>query len=257
MRRCAMPLGRRSGRRSARAVEGPAACPRRHERGVALFAALAVMALVSALVLGLVLTTSLEPLASASFETTRAAQLAAEAGLGVAAHELGAVGDWNLVLGGAVVSAILDQSAVSVELPDGSRAGLPEITSLATCGHASACSEAEAAAFTADRPWGPNNPRWRVFGHARLDRLLSAEPGLPPIEVVVWTGDDPAELDGDPSRDAPPGPAGEWRPGACTVAIRAEAFAPRQGHATVLGTLTRPGAGCGMGARLASWHRLD
>jgi len=257
MWRCAMPFGRRSGGGPARVVEVPAACRRRHERGVALFAALVVMAFVSALVLGLVLTTSLEPLASASFETSRAAQLAAEAGLGVAAHELGAVGDWNLVLGGAVVSAVLEQSAVSVELPDGSRAGLPELTSLATCGHASACSEAEAAAFTADRPWGPNNPRWRVFGHARLDQLLATAQGLPPVEVVVWTGDDPSELDGDPFRDAPPGPAGEWLPGACTVAIRAEAFAPRQGHATVLATLTRPGAGCGTGARLASWHRLD
>ncbi|HOQ59934.1 MAG TPA: hypothetical protein PKZ08_04885, partial [Vicinamibacterales bacterium] len=58
------PAGRRRGGR----------CGLREERGVALVAALAVMALVAAIGLGLALTTSLEPLAAASYETSWSAR---------------------------------------------------------------------------------------------------------------------------------------------------------------------------------------
>ncbi len=238
------PAGRRRGGR----------CGLRGERGVALVAALAVMALVAAIGLGLALTTSLEPLAAASYETSWSARLAAEAGLAAAAHELGAAGDWNAVLGGELASGVLGRAAVSVELPDGSRAGLQDLTNLATCGHAAACTDPEAAAFAVGRPWGPNNPRWRVFGSARLDQVIEAGAGLPPIDIVVWTADDPAEADGDPLHDTPPGSTGPRPPGACTVAVRAEAFAPRLGHAAVVGVVTRPGPACRPGARLAAWH---
>lgn len=229
------------------------------DRGVALPAALIVLAVVSAMGMGLALTSSLEPTAAANFEAGRAARLAAEAGVSVAAHELAGLSDWNAVLSGLTVSAVLNHGPVEVDLPDGTRAGLDALTARATCGRPGACVEADRRAFSAARPWGPNNPSWRVFGHSRLDLLVPGGGGLPPIVIVVWAGDDPAELDGDPFADSGVGPGGERRPGGCVLAVRAEAFGPRFSHAAVLATVARrePGPGCGQGARLVSLRGLN
>lgn len=225
-------------------------------RGIALVAALVVMALVSAIGLGLVITTNLEPLAAANYESSWAAFFAAESGIALAAHEL-AVADWNLVLAGQLGSSLLDPSGGLLDLPDGSRSSVVELTNLATCGHAGPCAEAEAAAFTLERPWGPNNPRWRVFGHGRIDRLIPTSAGVPAIEVVVWVGDDPADSDEDPLRDSGVGPWGDRRPGGCVVALRAEAFGSRSAHRTIVATVARPDPGCGPGIRLVSWRELN
>ena len=230
---------------------------RRGDRGAALLAALVVMAIVSAMGLGLVLTTGLEPLAAANYEANRSVRLAAEAGVAVAVHELAGLVDWNLVLAGRVGSAALEGGDIDVDLPDGSRAGLGELTARATCGRPAACSDSERSAFAAARPWGPNNPQWKVFGHGRLDRLIPQGEGLPPIVVVVWVADDPADADGDPASDSGVGPAGEWRPGGCVVAVRAEAFGPRFARRALLATVARPGPGCGPGARLVSLRDLS
>lgn len=227
------------------------------DRGVALLTALIVMAIVAAMGLGLALTTSLEPLAAANYESGRSARLAAEAGIGVALHELAGIADWNLALAGMVHSAVLEQGDTTVDLPDGSSAGLGELTARANCGRPGACTESERTAFTAARPWGPNNPLWRVFGHSRLDQLVPDGAGLPPAVVVVWVSDDPAELDGDPLTDSGTGPAGEWRPGGCVLAVRAEAFGPRFAHHTVVAMAARPSPGCGPGARLVSLRGLN
>jgi hypothetical protein len=230
---------------------------RRKERGIALLAALIVMAIVAAMGLGLALSMSLEPLAAANYEANRSARLAAEAGIAIAVHELAGIGDWNLALDGAVVSAVLEHGGIEVDLPDGSQAGLGNLTARATCGRPDACSDADRSAITAARPWGPNNPLWRVFGHGRLDRLVPDGGGLPPAVVVVWVADDPAELDGDPARDSGVGPDGEWRPGGCVLAVRAEAFGPRFAHRTLVATVARPAPGCATGARLVSLRGLN
>ena len=227
------------------------------DRGVALLSALIVMAIVAAIGLGLALTTSLEPLAAANYESGRSARLAAEAGVAVALHELAGIDDWNLALAGLVHSSVLEQGDTIVDLPDGSRAGLTELTARANCGRPGACTESERTVFTAARPWGPNNPLWRVFGHGRLDHLVPDGAGLPPAVVVVWVSDDPAEVDGDPLTDSGTGPLGEWRPGGCVLAVRAEAFGPRFAHFTVVATAARPSPGCGPGARLVSLRGLN
>jgi len=236
---------------------GTGSVGRRGERGAALLAALIVMAIVSAMGLGLALTTSLEPLAAANYEANRSVRLAAEAGVAIAVHELASFVDWNLVLAGGVGSAALEHGDINVGLPDGSRAGLEELTARATCGHPRACADGERVAFTVARPWGPNNPQWRVFGHGRLDRLVPMGGGLPPTVVVVWIADDPADVDGDPLTDSGVGPGGEWRSGGCVLAVRAEAFGPRFAHRAVLATVARPGPDCGPGARLVSLRDLS
>jgi hypothetical protein len=215
------------------------------------------MAIVSAMGLGLALTTSLEPLAAASFEAGRSARLAAEAGVAIAVHELAGIADWNVALAGQAWSVALEQGDIEVDLPDGSRAGLEDLTARATCGRLGACSDSQRTAFTAARPWGPDNPRWTVFGHGRLDRLVPQGAGLPPIVVVVWVADDPADADGDPLADSGVGPGGERRPGGCVVAVRAEAFGPRFAHRAVVATVARPAPGCGPGARVVSLRDLS
>ena len=227
------------------------------DRGIALLAALIVMAIVAAMGLGLALTTSLEPLAAANYEANCSVHLAAEAGVAIAVHELGGMADWNLALAGLATSVVLEQGDMTVELPDGSRAGLDELTARANCGRAGACTAIERTAFTAPRPWGPNNPLWRVFGHGRLDRLVPDGAGLPPTVVVVWISDDPAEVDADPLVDSGMGPGGGWRPGGCVLAVRAEAFGPRFAHHTVVATTARPSPDCGPGARLVSLRGLN
>jgi hypothetical protein len=228
------------------------------DRGVALVAVLVVMAIVAAMGLGLVLTTSLEPLAAANYEASRSARLAAEAGVAIAAHELAGVSDWNAVLSGFVRSAMLEHGPLEVELPDGTLGDLDGLTARATCGRPGPCSDGDRVTFTAARPWGPNNPRWQVFGHGRLDRLVPLGAGLPPVVVVVWVADDPAEVDGDPARDSGVGPSGERRPGGCVLAVRSEAFGPRSAHWAAVATVARPEPACGpAGARLVSLRVLN
>jgi hypothetical protein len=224
----------------------------RGESGVALLVAMMVMTIVSVLGLGLLLTTSLEPVTAANYESSIAALYAAEAGVAVAAHELGGMTDWDPVLAGRTKSAVLDPPAGSIPAPDGAMVAVGALTNLANCGHESACSEAEMTALTPERPWGPNNPRWQPFGRLRLDRMAPGPPGSAAPEVVVWVGDDPAEIDGDPFTDSRPDAAG-MRPGSCIVFIRAEALSPRSGHRTVTATVGRADGRCGTGARLFSW----
>jgi hypothetical protein len=226
------------------------------DRGVALLAVLVVMAIVAAIGLGLALTTSLEPLAAANYEASRSARLAAEAGIAIAVHELAGVADWNAALSGLVPSAMLERGPLEVELPDGSVGDLDGLTARATCGRPSPCSDNDRVDLTVARPWGPNNPRWQVFGHSRLDRLVPLGAGLPPVVVVVWVADDPAEGDGDPGTDSGVGPAGERRPGGCILAVRSEAYGPRSAHWASVATVARPDPACGPGARLVSLRGL-
>ena len=227
------------------------------DSGVALLTALIVMAIVAAMGLGLALTTNLEPLAAANYEANRSAHLAAEAGVAIAVHELAGLADWDLALAGLVTSSVLEQGYTTVDLPDGSHATLDELTARANCGSAGACTESERTAFTSARPWGPDNPLWRVFGHARLDQLVPDGAGLPPAIVVVWVSDDPAELDANPLADSGIGPSGERRPGGCVLAVRAEAFGPRFAHRTLVATVARPAPACSPGARLVSLRALN
>lgn len=226
------------------------------QSGAALVAALAILMLVSVIGLGLVLTTSLEPAIASANEASLSSAYAAEAGLAIAIHELSGIADWNLVLSGQVRSAILQSSAdLRLPLPDGRQADAGSLTNLANCGHAAPCTNAELDAFTTDRPWGPNNPRWQVFGHGRLDQLVPGDSTPPPCEAVVWVGDDPAELDGDPLRDSQPAPDGTRRPGAGVIVLRAEGFGIRAAHRVVTVTVSRSPAG-GRPPLVVAWREV-
>ena len=210
-------------------------------RGSALMVAVVLLMLVSAIGLGLVLTTSLEPAMAAASESSLVALYGAEAGVTAAAAELSGIADWEGVLTGMRRSSVLDGNPnARLALPDGTAADLRALTNMLTCGHVEACTGGEMDAFTTDRPWGPNNPRWQLFGAARLDGLLAGVTGIAPCAIVVWVADDPAETDGNPLRDRGLLPNGSPGPGSGLLLVRADGFAARSARRTVLATVARP-----------------
>jgi hypothetical protein len=108
---------------------------------------------------------------------------------------------------------------------------LDELRSLLDCQRLTPCTHAEVAAVTAARPWGADNPRWRLFRYGPWEMTTQAPSSF---YVVVLVADDSAERDGDPGRDSPDG-----SPGAGRIRARAEAFGPAGAHAAVEALLER------------------
>jgi len=221
---------------------------RRHDRGLALIVVLLAMVLLSALGVALVLATSAETRIAANFRNAQETLYAAEAAADRALDDLALVADWSALLGGGVLSSFVDGSPGGVrQLDDGTLVNLAEVVTLANCQRTVACSNADMDAVTDDRPWGPNNPRWTLFGFGPLRALLPAGARPTSQYVVVMAGDDPGEADNDPSRDGVAGTSG-----AGIVALRAEAFGLGGAHKVVELTVIR-GASA---VRVLSWREL-
>jgi hypothetical protein len=56
-------------------------------------------------------------------------------------------------------------------------------------------------AYTDDRPWGPNNPRWQLFAYGSMRDMLPTDTINSDTYVIVWIADDPSECDDNPLRD--------------------------------------------------------
>lgn len=222
----------------------------RQERGVssvegsALMIVLASLLLLSAIGLGLVLQAMAETLSSGNGRRAGGVMYAAEAGIERVLPDLFAAPDWDAALDGSLRSRFTDgPPSGSRRLADGRSISLDEIVNRANCGRPAACSTAAMDAVTESRPWGPNNPRWRLFGHAPLASLM-ADAALPPDEyVVVLVADDPAENDANPLRDG----RGSPNPGAGLLTVRAEAFGGDRAHRVIEATIARgtPGTQAG------------
>jgi hypothetical protein len=201
----------------------------------------------------LVLTTTTETMVAANFRNAQDGVYAAEAALGLAVAELGAVPDWTLVLDGSSRSVFVDGSSFGpATLADGSPLDLAGIVHMLNCRRTTDCSASSLVANTAQRPWGANNPVWRLYAYGRLSSLLPA-PGLTSAQyVVVMVADDPSENDGDPLRDS----ASESAPGAGVLLVRAEAFGPRGSRQVLEATVARPPPGAPAAIQTLSWRLL-
>ena len=218
----------------------------RNEKGAALVVALMVMLLMAALGAALVLTSSTDTLIADGFRTAEEGLAAADAAAGRARHDLSTVADWSALLGGAALSTFVDGDPTGTRtLADGTLIDLAKIVSLANCQKSTPCSTAEMDEATPDRPWGANNPRWRLFAYGSLNELFPTSQFVSPFYVVVMLGDDPAENDADPLQDG----QGPDNPGSGLLLLRAEAFGPQGAHRAVELTLART-------VRIAAWREL-
>ena len=230
----------------------------RRERGAALVLVVLTMSALAAIGLGLVMSASLERLAMANVEDAVHLVNAADAALELTVAELDAAADWNEVLSGARRSSRVDGPPGPRVVPGGAELDLAVRTHELTCGRPSACTDAQVAAFASERPWGANNPRWRLFLH----EMLAAGAGLPrrapPVYVIAWIGDDGGEVDGDPTRDG----AGPGEEGRYIVRARAEVYGPGGSRRTVEAELARvcqPAGGalqCLPGVRVSAWRAV-
>jgi hypothetical protein len=182
------------------------------DRGVALIIVLLVMLSLSALAMSLALLSSTESRVTAAFRDGLAAQYGAEAALERVLTDLAGERDLTLVLAGSVTSTFTDGPPGVRRLPDGTFVELHTLTNMMNCGRIT-CQDAELDGIREDRPWGRNNPRWRLYGHGPL-------PGDSQVYVVVWVADDPSETDSDPLTDG----GGEENPGRGRLSLTAHGF---------------------------------
>jgi hypothetical protein len=210
----------------------------RGERGVAMIIAILAMLLMSALGTALVLTTSTETSIAGNFRNSSEALYAADAGLERAMEDVLTVPDWNKLLDGSTQSAFVDGTpSGSRTLQDGSTIDLAQAMNMANCQKVTTCSETDMNDSTnRERPWGVNNPRWKLYAYANLKDMLPVSDTInSPYYVIVMVADDPSENDGDPSKDG----ASATNPGSGVIAMRAEAFGPRGAHKVLEMTLAR------------------
>ena len=193
-----------------------------------LVIALMSLVLLSAIGGSLAIVMSTDQRAAANFAASREALYAADGALQIGAQELSTIADWNALLSSGALSVFVDgPPSGSRQLGDGTTVDLAQATN---------------AANSEPRPWGANNPAWRLFAFGWLG---------PRTYVIVWVGDDFAENDGDPSIDG----GGLANPGAGILALRAEAFGVGGSH-RVLETTVERDADEGPGVRVLSWHEL-
>lgn len=195
-----------------------------------LVIALMSLVLLSAVGTSLAVVMSTELRATANYATSRETMYAADGALQIAAHELLAVADVNVLLSGGTLSAFADGPASgSRQLGDGSELDLV---------HATAVANAE------PRPWGANNPVWRLFAFGWLG---------PRTYVIAWAADDAAENDGNPAVDGD----SATNPGAGILTLRAEAFGVGGAHKVLEATVRREIDAVGAPRiQLLSWQEI-
>ena len=227
------------------------------QAGVALVMVLLTMGLLSATALGLVLSSTVTRLTGANYDESIMLANASESALELAARELALVSDWDNVLLGTQASTLVDGAPGMRSVAPGVAIDLVSLTNQLTCGLAALCTDAQVRTTTRERPWGANNPRWRLFLHQPLP-LLSMPSATPAIYTVVWLGDDAAEADGDPLTDG----AGSAREGRYIMRARAESFGARGGRHSIEAELTRvcrddgEAERCAPGIRVRSWRTV-
>jgi Tfp pilus assembly protein PilX len=177
---------------------------RRDERGVALVVALLGMLLLSALGVGLMMTTMTETMIATNYRDGGEALYAADAAVERVMQDLLTIPDWNRLLAAnnAQTSFIDGAAPGNRVLPDGSTFNLVSATNMLNCGKTGACTDAEMNTWTAERPWSTNNPRWRLIAYSPIADMIETGTILSHMYVAVWIADDQAETDGDPTTDA-------------------------------------------------------
>jgi hypothetical protein len=145
-------------------------------------------------------------------------------------QDLLTVPDWNKVLDGTTTSAFIDGPPSGTrDVPGGMKLDLTEATNMLVCGKTTTCSDAEIVLNTDERPWGSNNPRWKLYAYGELNEMIPTETINSSMYVVVWAADDPAENDNNPLKDGGTpvaDPEGLGNPGKGVMMLLAHAYGP-------------------------------
>ncbi len=223
---------------------------RNTETGMALIVCTLAMLLLMALGAALVLATSTETLIAGNFRTAHEGRYAAAAALERAIADLPAVPDWSLILDGRAQSGFVDGPPRGVRtLADGRALDLTQIVNLANCGRVTVCTDGQMDGVTIERPWGANNPRWRLYAYGPLGALLAPGVITSLQYVLVLVADDQAETDGNPLVDG----SDQRNPGSGVVVLRGESFGPKGAHRGFEATVAR---GL-LATRVVSWRDLS
>jgi hypothetical protein len=228
----------------------------KNECGIALIMVILFTAFLSAMGLGVLLAVFMDRLATGNMNGSVALLYAADAGIELAARDLAQEPDWDGVLSGRTQASFTEGAPGGVrELPGGGSIDLTAATNMLNCHKLSNCTLAQLNANSRERPWGINNPVWRLYAYGpigQLAPLLRPTPGY----LVVWVADDGRELDGDPGSDAADEESGHG-----IVRVHSETFAAGGSRRTIEAELTRACRGEGAGAclpgiRVQSWQEL-
>jgi Tfp pilus assembly protein PilX len=221
---------------------------------MALIVALLATLVLSAVGLSLMVMASTELLIAGNYRDGVEAFHAAEAALERSIPELAASPDWAAVLAGtagvrSAAPSSFSDAVLSAVLADGRTLDLARLTNLLNCPHvfppsATPCTAAQMDHAAGERPWGANNPRWRLYANGPLPALAAGVDS--PFYLAVWVADDPAENDADPAHDG----IDVSNPGTGILQVRSEAFGPGGARRAVEATLGRAGAGL----RIISWR---
>ncbi|MBI2833128.1 MAG: pilus assembly PilX N-terminal domain-containing protein [Acidobacteria bacterium] len=160
---------------------------RSNETGVALVISLMAMTLLTGLGVALVLTTMTETAITSNYRSAQETFYAADAGIERSIQDIVRASDWNYILGGTSVSGFID--APPRKLPDGADADLTLLTT---------ALQSESNTFYGS---DPNRPLWRVYASGPMSNLMPPGTITTRAYILVWVADDPAETDGDPTKD--------------------------------------------------------
>jgi hypothetical protein len=211
----------------------------------------------SALGLGVMLAVFMDRLATGNMTGSVAMLYAADSAIEMAARDLAQIDDWNAALSGGQGGSFTDGIAEGVRgLPGGGAVDLTLMTNMLNCGRSSTCTAAQMNASSRERPWGANNPRWRLFAYGPMQQFTQlARPAS--CYLAVWIADDGREQDGDPLADE----ADAMQPGHGIVRLHAEAFGVAGSRRAIEAELSKacPGgeeSACLPGIRVQSWQEL-
>jgi hypothetical protein len=208
----------------------------RDEEGIALIVALLSMLLLTALGMALSLTTTTERRISGNYRDGVETLYAADAAIERVMQDVLTVPDWNRIVDGTVTSSFVDGAPGLRTLPDGSKLNLNEATAMARCGKTS-CSSADMDAYTDERPWGPNNPRWQLYAYGKLEDIIQTQTINSNVYVIVWMADDPADNDDNPLFDG--GTTNGANPGTGVLSMMAYAYGPTGARRVIETTVAR------------------
>ena len=227
------------GTRSARHPRG--------EQGIALIVALLSITLMTALGMALMLTSQTETLISANYRDSMEGEYVADAGLERVMDDVLTIPDWNQVLTSSdgvtagITSGFHDNAPSSpITLPDGRTLNLANATNMINCNKITTCSDTDMNTSTIDRPWGNNNPRFRLYAWGPMNDLIPTGTVNSNYFVAVWIADDSTENDDNPSKDGdPPVNGATTNLGAGVLTLRAESFGPAGAHHVIEATIAK------------------